>query len=235
MTDNWGRSPDNWPKRGAAQGAPRTRVTHWPHSRHNHGRLPSPLRHRPEENHVVASPDQPDRAIKRPPSSSTICSAPKSLPRWSTPKSSGIFSITSRLRSSSRSFRGDQRICYANKAFETLTGNGFANCWAAAGRFWRALKATPTSRHLDMRAAEGRPGIPWNLQAASEPKIIAVEAYPGLIENEDGSENYRIAALIDVTAGPQGAGKFIRQIRDKEPCSRKCSTASKTICNWSSR
>src|SRR5215210_3415882 len=36
----------------------------------------------------------------------------------------------------SKFFRGDQRICYANKAFEALTGHGIADC---TGRGWSIL------------------------------------------------------------------------------------------------
>ena len=44
-----------------------------------------------------------------------------------------------------------------------------------------------------------------------------VEAYSGLIENEDGTENYRIAALIDVTDRARAEREeYNRQIRDKD-------------------
>ena len=52
---------------------------------------------------------------------------------------------------------------------------------------------------------------------AEFPKPVVVEAFSGLIENEDGSENYRIAALIDVTNRARAEREeYARQIRDKD-------------------
>jgi hypothetical protein len=49
------------------------------------------------------------------------------------------------------------------------------------------------------------------------PKSIIVEAYSGLIQNEDGTENYRIAALIDVTTRARAEREeMARQLRDKD-------------------
>jgi two-component sensor histidine kinase len=49
------------------------------------------------------------------------------------------------------------------------------------------------------------------------PRPLLVEAYSGLIENEDGTENYRIAALIDVTDRALAErDEHVRQIRDKD-------------------
>ena len=46
---------------------------------------------------------------------------------------------------------------------------------------------------------------------------MVVEAFSGLIEEEDGTENYRIAALIDVTDRERAEREeFARQIRDKD-------------------
>jgi two-component sensor histidine kinase len=47
--------------------------------------------------------------------------------------------------------------------------------------------------------------------------MLVVEAFSGLIEDEDGTENYRIAALIDVTERERvEREEFARQIRDKD-------------------
>jgi hypothetical protein len=46
---------------------------------------------------------------------------------------------------------------------------------------------------------------------------MLVEAVAGLIENEDGTENYRIVALIDVTERERAQREeFSRQLRDKD-------------------
>jgi PAS domain S-box-containing protein len=99
----------------------------------------------------------------------------------------------------SKFFRGDQRICYANKAFEILTGRATNDC---AGRGWSILAAfkdeNDLQNTLELAMLKGGEEFMGTFQA-EHPKPLVVEAFSGLIENEDGSENYRIAALIDVT------------------------------------
>ena len=52
---------------------------------------------------------------------------------------------------------------------------------------------------------------------AQEPRPLVVEAYAGLIENEDGTEAYRIAALIDVTDRERAEREQFRsQVRGKD-------------------
>ena len=49
------------------------------------------------------------------------------------------------------------------------------------------------------------------------PKLTLVEAYSGLIENEDAGKTYRIVALIDVTErGQAQREESARQLRDKD-------------------
>jgi two-component sensor histidine kinase len=49
------------------------------------------------------------------------------------------------------------------------------------------------------------------------PKALLVEAYSSLIENDDGTENYRIVALIDVTERARAQREeFGRRLHDKE-------------------
>ena len=117
----------------------------------------------------------------------------------------------------SKFFRGDQRICYTNKAFESLTGNAFANCmgrgWSILAGFQGEDAAQPT---LDIALAKGGEEFLGTFRL-ERPKTLVVEAYAGLIENDDGSENYRIVALIDVTArARKERDAFIRQLRDKD-------------------
>lgn len=117
----------------------------------------------------------------------------------------------------SKFFRGDQRICYANKAFETLTGHSIKDC---AGRGWSILAgfkseddSLVTLQQAMVRGAEEFLGT-FRLE---QQKTIVVEAYSGLIENEDGTENYRIGALIDVTDRARAEREeYVRQIRDKD-------------------
>ena len=118
----------------------------------------------------------------------------------------------------SKFFRGDQRICYANKAFETLTGLTFADC---VGQGWSILanfegESDHTEPTLQSALQKGDQEFLGTFQS-QQPKVLAVEAYAGLIENEDGTENYRIVALIDVTNRARKEREdLIRQLRDKD-------------------
>ena len=50
-----------------------------------------------------------------------------------------------------------------------------------------------------------------------QPTSLTVEAFSGLIQDDDGSENYRIAALIDITNRARAEREaYARQIRDKD-------------------
>lgn len=52
---------------------------------------------------------------------------------------------------------------------------------------------------------------------AERPRPLLVEAFSGLIQNEDGTENYRIAALIDITDRARAEREeYARRIRDKD-------------------
>ena len=117
----------------------------------------------------------------------------------------------------SKFFRGDQRICYANKAFEALTGNTFSN---VVGRGWSILagfqEQDDTEATLEKALQKGCQEFLGTFKVRL-PKVLVVEAYAGLIENEDGSENYRIVALIDVTdRARKEREEFVRQLRDKD-------------------
>ena len=117
----------------------------------------------------------------------------------------------------SKFFRGDQRICYANKAFEILTGHAAADC---SGQGWSILaeykREGDDKLPLHRAILESREEFLGTFQK-EQPKLLAVEAYSGLIENEDGTEDYRIAALIDVTDRAQAEREeFARQIHDKD-------------------
>lgn len=117
----------------------------------------------------------------------------------------------------SKFFRGDQRICYANKAFEALTGNAVSNF---AGQGWSILagfeEEGASETTLESALQKGRQEFLGTFRLRV-PKVLVVEAYAGLIENEDGSENYRIVALIDVTdRARKEREEFIRQLRDKD-------------------
>jgi PAS domain S-box-containing protein len=117
----------------------------------------------------------------------------------------------------SKFFRGGQRICYANKAFETLTGQANEDC---TGRDWSILAAFKDENDsqvtLELAMLKGGEEFLGTFRA-EEPKPLIVEAFSGLIENEDGTENYRIAALIDITNRTRAEREeYARQIRDRD-------------------
>jgi PAS domain S-box-containing protein len=117
----------------------------------------------------------------------------------------------------SKFFRGDQRICYANKAFETLTGQAADDC---SGRGWSILAAFKDENDLqvtlDKAMLTGGEEFLGTFRA-EQPNPLVIEAFSGLIENEDGTENYRIAALIDITNRARAQREeYARQIRDKD-------------------
>jgi PAS domain S-box-containing protein len=112
--------------------------------------------------------------------------------------------------------QGEQRLVYANKAFEALAGRTLAEL---RGRDWSALDGF---RHED----DPQVTIGQALQNGEEflgtfrleaPTPVLAEIYASVIENNDGSEHYRIAALVDVTRRERAQRQeFARQIRDKD-------------------
>lgn len=116
----------------------------------------------------------------------------------------------------SKLIRGDQRIVYANKAYETLTGVAFADI---RGRGWSILEAFKGEDDPNITMAQAL--SKWEdflgTFRLERPEPVLVEAYTGIIENEDSTENYRIVAIIDVTSRERAQREeFARQLRDKD-------------------
>ena len=117
----------------------------------------------------------------------------------------------------SRHIGDRQRIIYANRAFETLTGQTAAQI---EGKTWTSLD---TFTHEDDRqlglgqAILAGEDFLGTFQRDLDGKSILAQAYASLIENEDGTENYRILALVDVSERERAQREeFERQIRDKD-------------------
>ncbi len=116
----------------------------------------------------------------------------------------------------SKDVRGVHRIIYANSAFESLVGQTLDDVRRHVGSILDALK------HEDDPALTLRTALQEGKQFVGTfqldwPKPLIVEAYSNLIENEDGSENYRIFALLDVTSRTRAQREeFSRRLRDKE-------------------
>jgi PAS domain S-box-containing protein len=111
---------------------------------------------------------------------------------------------------------GAQRIVYANKAFEDLIGRTFAEI---GGRSWAILDHFVDEDDPKLtfsQALEKRDDFLGTFRS-EVPKSVLAEVYTGIIESEDGTENYRIVALIDVTARERAErDEFVRKIRDKD-------------------
>jgi PAS domain S-box-containing protein len=121
----------------------------------------------------------------------------------------------------SKFIHGDQRICYANKAFEKLTGKQLENF---CGRGWSILAAftgdAEPSVTLHQALLKGENDFLGTFRS-TEPTLV-VEAFSSLIENDDGTENYRIVALIDITKRDRREREeYARQIRDKDTLLRE--------------
>ncbi len=116
----------------------------------------------------------------------------------------------------SKPLAGDQRILFANKTYEELTGQIAAD---VIGRGWSILSAfqNEDDPQITMEAAlRNRDDYLGTFQLAT-PKSLLVEAYASMIEQLDGNENYRIVAIIDVTARERAQREaFARQLRDKD-------------------
>jgi PAS domain S-box-containing protein len=115
-----------------------------------------------------------------------------------------------------KSLRGERRIVYANKAFEVLTawelGEIKGRNWSILDSFRNEDDPQVTLGHALLTDEEAI-GT-FQLQ---DPKPALVEVYVGVIQDDEGTEKYRIAALVDVTQRERAQREeFARQIRDKD-------------------
>ena len=116
----------------------------------------------------------------------------------------------------SKLVHGDQRIVFVNRAYESLTGQSLSEI---CGKGWSVLDSFELEDEPHLKFSQALPKCDDFVGCfrRERPKPILAEAYAGLIENEDGSENYRIVALIDVTEREKTQREeFARQIRDKD-------------------
>jgi PAS domain S-box-containing protein len=111
---------------------------------------------------------------------------------------------------------GDQRIVYANKAYEALTGQALADI---RGRGWSILESfvLEDEPHLKFREAIEKSDDFVGTFKREQPKLTLVEAYCGVIENDDLDKVYRIVALMDVTEREKAQREeFARRLHDKD-------------------
>jgi PAS domain S-box-containing protein len=114
--------------------------------------------------------------------------------------------------------KDEQRIVYANLAFEGLTGQPVAEIdgqsWSILDSFTHEDEPTLT---LGKAVASGEDFLGTFRAEPPGGKPILAQAYASLIEGDNGVESYRIAALVDVSDRERSQrDEFERQIRDKD-------------------
>jgi PAS domain S-box-containing protein len=112
--------------------------------------------------------------------------------------------------------QGSQRIVYANAVFEALTGHSFSEAkdgeWSLLSNFCHEDDRKLT---LDRALLAGDDYV--GTFTSESPKHVVVEAYAGIVQDEESEEKYRIAALVDVTERERAQREeFARTIRDKD-------------------
>lgn len=111
-----------------------------------------------------------------------------------------------------------QRIVYANRAFEILTGQTLAEI---DGKSWSILDTfvheDDPQLTLGRAVLAGEDFLGTFRKQASDGKQMLAQAYASLIEGEGGAESYRIAALVDVSDRERSQrDEFEIKIRDKD-------------------
>src|SRR4051794_8661919 len=91
----------------------------------------------------------------------------------------------------SKLVRGDQRLVYANKAYENLTGQA---CTEIRGRGWSVLDSFTLEDEPHLTFSDALPKCDDFIGTfkREEPNLKLVEAYSGIIDNEDAGKAYRI-------------------------------------------
>lgn len=116
----------------------------------------------------------------------------------------------------SKLLRGDQRIIFANKAYEEMTGQQFADI---RGRGWSILQAfkSEDDPNLTMTQALSKWEDYLGTFRLERTNPILVEGYAGIIKDDDGVEKYRIVAIIDVTVRARAQREELaRKLQDKD-------------------
>jgi PAS domain S-box-containing protein len=112
---------------------------------------------------------------------------------------------------------GQQRIVYANLAFENLTGQSATE---VEGKTWSILDSFSHEDDAAVtlgKAVETGEDFLGTFRSELDGKQALAQAYASQIEGEDGRETYRIAALVDVADRERAQrDEFEKQIRDKD-------------------
>jgi two-component sensor histidine kinase len=123
----------------------------------------------------------------------------------------------------SRGSGAAQHVVYINKAFENLMSMAAAD---VEGQSWTCLDGFLHEENADQTLGEairdGEDFIGVFRPAGPVDRLVIVQAYASVIENDNGVENFRIAALVDV-GGRERAQieQFESQIRDRDMLMRE--------------
>lgn len=123
----------------------------------------------------------------------------------------------------SRGSGDDQRVVYANKAFEELLSLASSD---VEGRDWTCLDGflneDNPAQTLGEAIRDGEDFIGVFRPSAPLDRLVIVQAYASIIESDDGVENFRIAALVDVGGRERAQiDQFESQIRDRDTLMRE--------------
>src|ERR1700728_1498431 len=123
----------------------------------------------------------------------------------------------------SRGSGEEQHVVYINRSFEALMSMAAAD---VEGQSWTCLDGFRNEDNPSQTLGEAirdgedfigvfRPSVPLD-------RLVIVQAYASVIESDDGVENFRIAALVDV-GGRERAQieQFESQIRDRDMLMRE--------------
>lgn len=117
----------------------------------------------------------------------------------------------------SKETAGREVIVYANRAFAVICGYVSEEI---NGRDWTVLDGfvhednSVLTLSSAIRATEDFLGT---FRSSSESACALAQAYAGAVDNENGTRNYRVVALVDMTAYERGQrDDFERRIRDKD-------------------
>ncbi|MDQ2953568.1 MAG: PAS domain S-box protein [Pseudomonadota bacterium] len=110
------------------------------------------------------------------------------------------------------------RVVYFNPAFEAITGAKFDEM---AGKTWEILAGFQHEDHAEVTlaraAAQGEDFLGTFRRDNAQGAPVLAQAYVAAIENEDGTENYRVVALVDISHhGRSEREAYEGQIRDKD-------------------
>lgn len=116
-----------------------------------------------------------------------------------------------------------QYIAYANTVFETVTGMAVAD---VEGKPWSCLDGFQNEDDpkitLGAAISDGEDFIGVFRPTQVDGRIVIVQAYASVIESDDGVENFRIAALVDI-GGRERAQleQYETQIRERDTLMRE--------------